>query len=82
MHGLDDLAGVDALEMRAGDAEVAVSELALLRSDGEQPPTHTSGSPEAAYFGAHTGRRPRAMRASSGVCPRSSSWSRGSALQV
>src|SRR5215207_913784 len=29
VHGLDDLAAVDALEVDAGDAEVAVSELAL-----------------------------------------------------
>jgi hypothetical protein len=29
MHGLDDLAAVDALQVDAGDAEVAMPELAL-----------------------------------------------------
>jgi hypothetical protein len=29
VHGLDDLAAIDALEVDGGDAEVAVSELAL-----------------------------------------------------
>jgi len=29
MHGLDDLATVDALQIDRGDAEVAVSDLAL-----------------------------------------------------